>query len=136
MSDFDHPVQLILDASALAAYGNSETVGELLSEVEEEDHLIAIPQGSLAQALGANAHRGLLALLLERDRCVEVDPMEDWEELGKFLGLVGTAHDLHDAAIVLAAVRYKAYILTDRPSDYTRIFKGVRCIKLEAPWAD
>lgn len=130
------PVQLILDASALTAYGSNVTVGELLGEIEAEDRSVAFSTGSLAQAVAGDADPSLLELLLQRDSCVAVAPMADWETFGRFLRLVGSGHDLHDAFLVMTAFEHRAYILTARPDRYTAIHKSVWCIELEPPWND
>jgi hypothetical protein len=129
-------VQLILDASALKAYGHNATVGEMLGEIESEDLLTAFSTGSLAQALAQGADRALLELLLRRDRCMPLTPMTEWEELGAFLRRVGQRHDVHDTFLVMLAFMYRAYILTADPGRYTTIHKAVKCIPLQEPWGD
>ena len=128
-------IQLILDPDALAGYGTNEAVGELLTEVEDEDLLIAVSRGSLAQAIGAGANRALVELLLQRDSVVQISPMADWDELGRFLALVdGARHDVHDAWLVMLALKERAHIVTSHPDRYTAIHKSVLCIPLDQPW--
>ncbi|MEV6971667.1 hypothetical protein AB0M47_41875 [Hamadaea sp. NPDC051192] len=136
MTNTDVGIKLILDASALKAYGHNATIGELLGEVEEEEALTAFSKGSLSQALAEGADRSLLELLIQRDSCTVLSPMSEWEELGAFLRRVGPRLDVHDAYLVMAAFFYRGYILTSDPARYIAIDKAVRCIPLHDPWGE
>ncbi|NUR73008.1 MAG: hypothetical protein HOU81_19500 [Hamadaea sp.] len=129
-------VQLILDASALTAYGRNPAVGELLTEIESEAALVVFSTGSLAQAAAEDADRALLELLLQRDSCESISPMIEWEAFGDFLRRLGHRRDAHDAFLVFLAFLHRAYILTGDPDRYTVIHKAVQCIPLQRPWSD
>ncbi len=132
----ESPVQLILDSTALAAYGHNATVGELLNEVEDEELTVLCSTGSLAQALAVDTDRALLELLLQRDSCTAVSPLTEWERFADFLRFVGPGHDVHDAYLVMLAFQHRAYILTTDPGRYRAVHKAVWCIQLQNPWTD
>ncbi|MBB5868037.1 hypothetical protein F4553_001416 [Allocatelliglobosispora scoriae] len=58
-------------------------------------------------------NRALVELLLRRDSVVQISPVADWEELGRFLGLIdGARHDAHDAWLVMLALKERTHIVT------------------------
>lgn len=132
------PLRLILDASAIRAFGVHETVGEIIGEVEDEEASFAVPSASLAEAIALGADVALTELLLSRTGCVIVRSTTDWRSLGTFLALTrgetGTLRDVADSDLTMLAARTEAVILTDRPARYTAIFGAVTTIQLEEPW--
>jgi hypothetical protein len=136
--DDDRPIRLILDASAICAYGAHETVGEMISDVEDEDGRFAVPSTSLAEAVARGADPGLIALLRRHSGCVVVTSTADWQSLGRFMDVTRpgptTLHDVADSDLTMLAVRTEAYILTDQPGRYASISGAVTTIQLEKPW--
>ncbi|MEU7826059.1 hypothetical protein [Catellatospora sp. NPDC049133] len=144
MTDPDHdpdvpPIRLILDPSALCAFGAHETVGEIIGEFDEQGELFAVTTASLAEALARGADARLLDVLRTNDNCVVVESTADWPSLGRFMDLTRPGpdrlHELADSDLTMLAVRTDAYILTDRPERYTAIVSSVTTIQLEKPWS-
>lgn len=133
------PVRLILDASAICAFGVHETVGELIGEFDDEGELFAVTTASLAQALAMGADARLVDVLRANDNCVVVESTADWRSLGRFMDLTRSGpdrlHEVADSDLTMLAVRTDAYILTDRPERYTAIVDSVTTIQLEKPWS-
>ena len=135
-------IRIILDASALTAFGQHETVGEIIGEINNEEHgaAFATTTAALAEAIARGADRVLLDILRTNTNCVLVASTTEWDELGRFMDLTRPApdalHDLADSDLTLLAVRTRAYILTDHPTRYTTIVASVVTIQLEEPWSD
>lgn len=133
-------IRLILDASAIAAFGGNETVGQIIGDVQDEDECFAVPTACLAEALALGADPNLLHLLQSHAGCVVINSTADWASLGRFLDLTrpgpNHVHDIADSDVAMLAVRTEAYILTDQPSRYSGIYGGVPTILLEKPWTD
>ena len=139
-ADADIPApRLILDASAIRAFGANETVGEIIGDVQDDDEGFAVPTACLAEAVAYGADPDLLRLLRSHPGCVVVDSIADWATLGRFLDLTRpsptTLHDVADADVTMLAVRTGAFILTDAPARYTTVYGGVDTILLEKPWS-
>lgn len=134
----DRPLRLILDASAIYAFGAHETVGEIIGEVEDEETCFAVPSASLAEAIALGADVALIELLLSHSGCVIVRSTTDWRSLGTFLALTrgdtGTLRDVADSDLTMLAARTEAVILTDGPARYADIFRAVATIQFEEPW--
>ncbi len=134
------PIRLILDASAISAFGGNETVGQIIGDIQDEDGCFAVPTACLAEALAQGADSVLVQLLQSHAGCVTVASTGDWASLGRFLELTRhgphALHDVTDSDVTMLAVRTEAYVLTDDPSRYTRIYGGVPTILLEKPWTD
>jgi hypothetical protein len=133
------PILLVLDASAIQAYGAHETVGQIIGDVDDDGGWVALPSACLAEALASGVDPAMLELLRGHLACREVTSTSDWEALGRFMNLTRSAdglHDLADSDVTMLAVRNGAYILTDHPARYTAIFSGVPSIQLEEPWKD
>jgi len=138
--DDDHPpIRLILDASAIRAFGGNETVGEIIGDIQDEDGGFAVPTACLAEAIALGADADLVRLLQANLGCVTVDSTADWATLGRFLTLTRpsstTVHNVADADVTMLAIQTGAYILTDRPTRYRDIFGGVGTVLLEKPWS-
>ncbi|GIF95777.1 hypothetical protein [Catellatospora citrea] len=133
------PIRLILDASAICAFGAHETVGEIIGEFDDEGELFAVTSASLAEALARGADAHLVDVLRTNDNCVVVESTADWRSLGRFMDLTRPGpdrlHELADSDLTMLAVRTDAYILTDRPERYTAIVDSVTTIQLEKPWS-
>lgn len=133
------PIRLILDPSAICAFGVHETVGELIGEFDELGELFAVTTASLAEALARGADPRLVDVLSTNDNCVVVESTADWRSLGRFMDLTRPGpdhlHELADSDLTMLAVRTDAYILTDRPERYTAIVGSVTIIGLEKPWS-
>lgn len=133
------PLRLILDASAIRAFGANETVGEIIGDVQDDDEGFAVPTACLAEAVAYGADPDLLRLLRSHPGCVVVDSTADWATLGRFLDLTRPSptalHDVADADVTMLAVRSGAVILTDQPARYAAIYGGVDTILLEKPWS-
>jgi hypothetical protein len=132
------PVRLILDASAICAFGQHETVGEIIGEVDSEHEVFAVTTASLAEAIASGAEPSLVEVLLINTACVVVTSTADWQELGRFMDLTRpTPHHLHDTGdsdLTMLALHHEAFILTDSPDRYTSILDSVITIELEKPW--
>jgi hypothetical protein len=132
-------VRLILDASAICAFGQHETVGEIIGEVDAAEEVFAVTTASLAEAVASGAEPALIEVLLANTACAVVTSTADWQELGRFMDLTRpTPHHLHDtsdSALTMLALHHEAFILTDRPDRYTSILGSVITIELEKPWS-
>lgn len=130
-------IRLILDASAVCAFGWHETVGEIIGLVEK-DKVFAVTSACLAEAVARGAEPALVDLLRSHPSCVVIDSMTDWLSLGRFMDLTRPGatilHDVADSDLTMLAVRTEAHILTDQPGRYTSIFDAVSIIELEKPW--
>jgi hypothetical protein len=137
-SDGPPSIRLILDASAICAFGGNETVGEIIGDIQEEDEGFAVPTACLAEAIALGAEPGLVRLLQANLGCVVLHSTADWETLGRFLDLTrpsSTAvHNVADADVTMLAVRTGAFVLTDQPMRYVNIYSGVGTLLLEKPW--
>jgi hypothetical protein len=135
----DLPIRLILDASAVCAFGAHETVGQIIGDIEAEDECFAVTSASLAEALTLGADPRLIDLLRAHTGCILLTSTADWRSLGRFMDLTrpsATAlHDVADSDLTMLAVHTEAYILTDQPARYERIFGAVTTIQLEKPWS-
>ena len=133
-------IRLILDASAIAAFGGNETVGQIIGDIQDEGGGFAVPTACLAEALALGADPGLVTLLQSHTGCVVINSTADWASLGRFLDLTrpgpDRVGDVADSDVAMLAVRTEAYVLTDRPSRYSDIYGGVPTILLEKPWTD
>ncbi|HET8658411.1 MAG TPA: hypothetical protein VFM55_05355 [Micromonosporaceae bacterium] len=134
----DLPVRLILDASAVCAFGRHETVGEVIGLVEQED-IFAVTTACLAEAVARGAEPALVDLLRSHPSCVVIGSLADWLSLGRFMDLTRPGatllHDVADSDLTMLAVRTEAHILTSQPGRYTSIFDAVSIIELEKPWS-
>lgn len=134
-------IRMVLDASALCAYGEHESVGELIGEIagEESGATFATTTAALAEALARGADATLLEVLCNLPGCVVITSTGSWRDLGTFMALTRPAdaelHDLADSDLALLAVVTDAYVLTERPDRYTAITPLVLTIRLEEPWS-
>lgn len=134
-------IQLILDASALCAYGQNETVGEIIGLTgEQPGAVVATTTAALAEALARGADAVLLDVLRTLPDCVVVTSTVGWKPLGAFMDMTRPSttalHDLADSDLALLAVMTDASVLTDQPRRYTDISPLVVTIELEEPWSD
>jgi hypothetical protein len=132
-------IRLVLDASAIYAFGLHETVGEIIGELDGEEEGFAITTGALAEALALGADPALIEILLTNTNCVITTSTIDWATLGRFMELTRPGptalHDVADSDLTMLAVRINAFILTDRPDRYTKILNSVITIQVEKPWS-
>jgi hypothetical protein len=133
-------IRIILDASAVRAFGQNEAVGEIISEINSEGAAFATTTAALAEALAAGADRALIEILRANTGCLVIASTLDWDGLGRFLDLTrpgpDALHDVADSDLVMLATRTDAFILTEQPDRYTDISASVVTIRLEEPWAD
>ena len=133
-------IRLILDASAICAFGLHETVGEIIAAGAGEMEAFAVTTASLAEALALGADVGLLDILRTNTNCVVTAATFDWRGLGRFMDLTrpepNALHDLADSDLTMLAVRTDAFILTGQPDRYTKILPSVITIQLQEPWPD
>ncbi|MEH1124223.1 hypothetical protein [Micromonospora sp. CPCC 206061] len=112
------PVRLVLDATAVAAYGRGNVaVGEIIAEVADEDAAIAVPDICLIEG----AHQldrddwHVLDLLLAHSHVERLDLPQDWRDVAAAARLLGSTSR---AVAMLAAVDLRAYVLTAEPEAY------------------
>ena len=133
-------IRLILDASAILAFGQHETVGEVVGDFDSEREGFAVTTAALAEALAQGADPDLVDILRNNTACVVVPSTADWLALGRFMDLTRpgptVVHDVADADLTMLAVRTDAFILTDRPDRYSKILDSVVTLQLEKPWPD
>lgn len=133
-------IRLILDASAICAFGRHETVGEIIGDFDGEREAFGVTTASLAEALALGADVGLVDILRTNTSCVVTASTFDWHGLGRFMEVTrpdSTAlHDLADSDLTMLAVRTDAFILTAQPDRYTKILPSVITIPLAEPWPD
>ncbi|MGH3679563.1 MAG: hypothetical protein ACRDT2_04780 [Natronosporangium sp.] len=133
-------IRLILDASAICAFGQHETVGEVIGDFDDDQEAFAVTTAALAEAVAHGADPGLIDILRNNTACVVVTSTADWSALGRFLDLTrpgpAAIHNLADTDLTMLAVRTDAFILTDRPDRYTKVLHSVVTIQLEKPWSD
>jgi hypothetical protein len=120
----DRPINVLLDASAVVAFTDRDSiaVGEVIAEVDDAGCAFGIPVGCLAVARGQVHDKALLDLLVNHRACrlVDSDP-DDWEQLADAFGLVGS---LDTAAAAVLATRFDVHILTREPRRYRRLVGG------------
>lgn len=137
-SEESRPIRLILDASAICAFGAHETVGEIIGDIEDADECFAVASASLAEAVALGANLDLIELLLSHHGCVVVRSTADWQSLGRFMDLTRpdamSLHEVADSDLTMLAARTEASILTDQPARYADIFGAITTIQLEKPW--
>lgn len=113
------PIRIVLDTTAITAYaGSSIAVGEVITEVGEENALVALPVACLVEAYRhvPDDQLSTVGLLAGHSSVVVVDTdPDDW------LALAGLARDLgrvDAAAALLLAVDADGYVLTAEPDAY------------------
>jgi|SRR5215467_11515689 len=133
-------IRIILDATAVRAFGRHEAVGELIGEINGEGAAFATTTAALAEAIAAGADRDLVDILRTNAGCMVIASTLDWGGLGRFMDLTrpaaATLHDVADSDLVMLAVRTDAFIITEHPDRYTSIVPSVVTIQLEEPWAN
>ena len=131
-------LRLIFDASAVTAFGQHETVGEIIGELSSLEGF-AVTTAGMAEAVARGADLRLMEILQRKAECSVFVSTTDWLALGRFIDLTRPSaeavHDVADADLAMLAVRMQAFILTDRPERYTRIMPSVETIPLEPPWS-
>ncbi|MEN3614914.1 hypothetical protein AAH979_35950 [Plantactinospora sp. ZYX-F-223] len=113
------PIRIVLDTTAITGYaGTSVAVGEVITEVGEENALVALPIACLVEAYRSVPDDQLPAIGLlvghPSITVVDTDPA-DW------LALAGLARDLGRsdvAAALLLAIDSDGYVLTAEPDAY------------------
>ena len=138
-------IRVLLDATAVRAFGQHEAVGELIGEINGEGATFATTTAALAEAIAAGADRALIDILRANAGCLVVASTLDWGGLGRFMDVTRPAadagasaglHDVADSDLVMLAMRTDAFILTEDPDRYTSIVPSVVTIQLEEPWTD
>jgi hypothetical protein len=114
------PVTLVLDTSAVVAFGEQSVhVGEVLVQVHEDHAIAAIPVACLVEASRVVPHWDLLELLLHHDDTVLLaEDGSDWRQVAKALPFVG---DYASAVCAQVAVGQGAALLTRVPGRYEHL---------------
>jgi hypothetical protein len=119
----DRSIGLVLDASAIVAYTQSSIhVGEVLTQVEEDDCIAALPVSCLVAAAGAVADSDRLDVLVSHPTTELVaDSPDDWRFLRAACDLVGR-HEAASAAVL--ALSAGVGVLTCHPGLYAGLDQG------------
>lgn len=128
MSD-ERPIRIILDTSAIVAYcRESVDVGELISEIADEDGAVGLPMLCLVEARTRLADNDLLDVLTKHPATDVLAPdVADWQALAALDGEIGR----RDASTaMLDAVAYGVDILTATPGLYAGAITSSRIIEL------
>ena len=114
------PVTLVLDTSAVAAFGEQSVhVGEVLVQVHEDHAVAAIPVACLVEASRIVPGWDLLELLLRHDDTILLaEDGSNWREVAKALPFVG---DYASAVCAQAAADHGAALLTKVPGRYEHL---------------
>lgn len=113
------PVRLVLDATAIAAYGRATVaVGETIVEVADSNAVVGLPVACLAEALAVDS-TGRVEVLA-RHPAVRVLPLpaEVWPVLGAATALL---RRVGAASAFLAAEEFDCDILTADPGRYVAL---------------
>lgn len=128
MSD-ERPIRVVLDTSAIVAYcRESVDVGELISEIADENGVVGLPMLCLVEARTRLADGDLLDVLTKHPATDVLAPdVADWQALAALDGEIGR----RDASTaMLDAVAYGVDILTATPGLYVGAFTADRIIAL------
>jgi hypothetical protein len=132
VSDTPRTVQLVLDATAIAAWTRgSVAVGELLIEIDEEHGAVIIPLSCLVEAGHATAlmERGRLDLLVGHAATFLVsDDPQDWLALTELRTLTGRA-DCASAAMI--SLDYGVDVMTRDPRWYASVAGGRHVLEFD-----
>ena len=124
MSDF-RTASIVLDTSAIAAWTRgSLSVGEILSEVEDENGGVIVPLSCLVEAahVTVTLEQEMLELLVGRATTyVLPDDAGDWRTLASLRNLIGRS-DLASASLL--ALDAGVNVLTREPSWYLPVGDG------------
>jgi hypothetical protein len=112
------PVRLVLDTSAVLAYGRGDSVGETLREVHLNEAAFTVPVGCLATA-GGKVEPHMVELLLNHVAFEPWSvPLEKWRVASAALDTLGSL-DLAEA--LTAAILLDCDILTGDPGSYAAL---------------
>jgi hypothetical protein len=113
----DRPVRAVLDTSAIVAYTHGSIhVGEVLSEVSDEQGVVALPLPCLIESVHAVADRARLKLLVTHPATeIVADEPSAWLALATTYDIVGRP-DAASAAV--AALDFHVEVLTRQPLLY------------------
>lgn len=113
---------LTLDAGALIAIERDHRwTTQLVEDVINEGHSIAVPVGALAQVWRGGGRQARLARILALE-AVEIEVLDDLRAhaAGQLCGARGTA-DVIDASVVLCARSRGHRVVTSDPDDLARL---------------
>ncbi len=120
---------VVVDAGGLIGFDRHErrAVGVITRCIERGDTLV-VPAPVIAQTWRDGRRQARLARLLSSPQ-VSVEPLDDRRarEAGQLCGVSGTA-DIADAAVVVAARRHRAKVLTSDSADITRLDPSLACV--------
>jgi hypothetical protein len=116
----DRPIRLVLDTSAVVAYTRGSIhVGEVLSEISDEQGAAALPLACLVEAAPAVADSARLMLLVNHPATsVLADGAELWQSLAAMREVVGRPDS---ASAALSAIDFDVDVLTRWP----RLYDGI-----------
>jgi hypothetical protein len=114
----DLPIKAVLDTTAVLAYTQGNVgLGEIISEITDEQGGFAVPDICLIEA-ARQLERDewpTLDLLIRHSQCVRLELSTDWRDLAAAARQLGSTSR---AAAMLAAVDYRAVLLTTEPEAY------------------
>jgi hypothetical protein len=117
------PIRLVLDTSAVVEFTRASIhVGEVLSEVVDEQAIAVLPVICLVEAVHAVADPALLDVLIGHPAVALLDEQaSEWRMLAEVYAIVGR---LDAAAAGLAALDARTAILTKQPGLYAGLGDG------------
>lgn len=122
-------MSLVVDAGALIAFERQDRrILTLFARALERGVPITVPAGVVGQVWRDGRRQAVLARFLAAPQ-VTVLPLDDRlaREAGQLCGVRGTS-DVIDAAVVIAAMRARAAIVTSDPEDIGRLNANARLI--------
>lgn len=132
MSKPEHsrPITLVLDTSAIIEFASSSIhVGEVLTEVHDDEAIAAVPMPCLIEAAHAGADLALLDLLVgHHDTVLLAEDPGSWRALAV---LVDLTRNYAVAAAGLISLDNRAPVLTRHPDWYGNVGRGDLTIPIE-----
>jgi hypothetical protein len=124
------PNMLVLDSTAVIGFTRSSIhVGEVLSEMADDNGIAIIPAVCLMEALPSVADRDRLAVLVKHPAVrVASEDMAEWRTLGELRDIVGR---LDAACACLLALDLDVSILSRTPLVYAGVDTGRLVIAIE-----
>lgn len=124
----DRPIRVVLDTSSIIAYAQAASldVGEVITEVDDEQGAVALPALCLIEAARVTTDRGRLRILDNNSATtiVTIEP-DVWETI---VGLADAGGRTDAATAALIAADYEAILLTRQPDWYSGMGVDLRLI--------
>ena len=118
----DPNILAVLDQSAILSFGHAPDVGEVMTMVEEDGGVVALPVACMADAVAAGADPDVLELLARHPVTVLVeDGRHGWLAWGSIRTLVP---DLAAASAALIALMAGREVFTRDPDLYAKLDGG------------